>query len=116
MADGKLIQYKKTKISKDTKGRDKIVFYLSPEQAQVLAAEVQANIGCERGIKLSFHTEERETPWGVREPSSFGFVNEVSEVGTGRPGAQPGKFVPKTKGPSAATKAKAAATLNTEVE
>lgn len=116
MSESKLIQYKKTKFGQDKKGRQTATYYLTQEQAAVVAEELQAHLGNERGVKLSFHTEEKETPWGAVEPSTFGFVNAIEAPGqgfAGRGGGGKGKFVPKAK---AAAPTKAASTLNTEIE
>lgn len=119
MADSKLISFKNVKYGKDKAGRDTTVLYLNQEMAQAVAEEIQANLGNERGVKIAIHATEEEAPWGGTKLNAFGFVNGISAPGAGfkRSGGAPkGKFVPKSKGMSPDTKARAAATLNTEVE
>lgn len=119
MADSKLISFKNVKYGKDKKGRDTTILYLNQEQAQAVAEEIQANLGNERGVKIAIHASEEEAPWGGMKVNAFAFVNGIDAPGAnyGRGGGAPkGKFVPKQRGMSAETKAKAAATLNTEVE
>jgi hypothetical protein len=124
MSESTLISFKNTKRGQDKKGRDTLVLYMTQEQAQTLMAQLEANIGNERGVKLALHSEDKEAPWGGMATSTFGFVNAIEAPGAnynkGAPaaGQGKGKFVPKAKttGMSATTKAKAASTLNTEVD
>jgi hypothetical protein len=116
-----IILTKKTKRGTDKKGRDTFTVYFSQEQAQVLLAEIQANVGNERGLKLAWFSEDREVPWSKQpEPSTFGFCNGIEAPGAnyGKGGGGGSKYVSKPKPgvASPATKSAAARTLNTEVE
>jgi hypothetical protein len=129
MSDSTLVSFKNVKYGKDKAGRETTTLYLTQEQAAIVAEEIQKNLGNERGVKISVHATEEDAPWGGKKVNAFGFVNGIEAPGANRsaPGARPaapgqgakGKFVPKAptvKGPSAETRARAAATLNTEVE
>lgn len=119
MADNKLLGFKRTMRGEDKKGRDKLTIYMTQEEAAAVIEEIQANIGNERGVKLTLHTEEKEAPWGGVALSTFGFVSAVQAPGQGGSfgGGGKGKFVPKkSQGMSPAARKAAAATLNTEVE
>jgi len=121
MSDTKFLNFKGLKVGKDKNQRDTIAISFSQEQAAEIVEQIQANLSNERGVKVSLHYAEEEKPWG---PGYNGFVivNPIQAPGAGfkgKPGGAPGKFVPKAKpatGMSATTRAKAAATLNTEIE
>lgn len=123
MSESTLISFKNVKYGKDKKGRDTTTIYLSREAADAMAAEFEKNAGNERGVKISIHATEEDAPWGGTKVNAFGFVNGIEPPGANRGkggfnnGAK-GKFVPKApaKGMSSETRARAAATLNTEVE
>ena len=128
MSDSTLISFKNVKYGRDKAGRDTTSLYLTQEQAAIVAEEIQKNLGNERGVKISVHATEEDAPWGGKKINAFGFVNGIEAPGANRgAGSRPsapgqgakGKFVPKApaaKGMSADTRARAAATLNTEVE
>jgi hypothetical protein len=88
---------------KDSKGRDVLTVYLSAEEAQTLLSEAAAAAerGGEKGIKLTFHTGQKEAgQTGRKFDSTFFFVKEVQERSAN--GAPNGaattsrKFVPRT--------------------
>lgn len=114
------ISLKNVKLSKSKAGRDVTTYYFSPEEVGKLIEKLTAVQGNERGVKISIHSQEEDAPWGGTKINAFGFVNAVEAPGANRGaaggGQAKGKFVPKAKGMSADTRAKAAATLNTEVE
>ena len=94
-----LISTKSTKVSKDSKGRDRYEYSFDQATVQTLYETLGTMLGNERGVKLDFHTGEKETNDGTRTfLSSFAFVKPIQEFGANAPAGR--TFAPKAKAAS----------------
>lgn len=103
-----LIAARSTIRKKDTKGRDVLTVYFTPEVVEQIITCLEATRGNEKGAKMTFHTGKKEHE-GRSFDSTFGFVKAVSEGGAAFGGARPaGRFVAKSASGNADRDAKIA--------
>lgn len=96
LSKDKLIAARSTIRKKDSKGRDVLTVYYTPEVVEDIIACLEATRGNAKGAKMTFHTGKKEHE-GRSFDSTFGFVKEVSEGG-GAFGSKPaGTFVTKSQ-------------------
>lgn len=97
----KLLVFRSTIRKKDSKGRDVITVYMTPEAVEDAIACLEASRGNPKGAKITIHTGKKEHE-GRSFDSSFGFIKGCENNGSAAPGAStPGRFVPKTQAKAA---------------
>lgn len=103
MTKDKLLSARSTIRKKDSKGRDVITVYFTPEVVEDMIAALEATRANPKGAKLTLHTGKKEHE-GRSFDSTFGFVKGVDDNGQSFGGAAPqGRFVPKTQAKAVAT-------------
>ena len=78
------------------------VFYINQEDIADMITELNKAIGNERGVKLTFHTGDKEVEGTNRTfKSTFFFIKPVAERGVGGPGMGKSTKVVASNAPSA---------------
>lgn len=109
-----MFTYRSTMVGQDKAGRDTLKVYLDQDQVQIMIDTLTGLLENERGVKLTFHTGEKEAKdTGRKFLSTFGFVSAVQEGPGGRPATKK-TFVAKTAQP-AGVKTAAAKALGQQV-
>lgn len=91
-----LLTARSTIRGKDSKGRDLLKVYINPETAQQLIDIISQNLENPRGVKLTFHTEKKQSQQGRQFYSTFFFANGVEDrEGTVAPAQPVTRFKPK---------------------
>lgn len=79
-----MVKFKSVRMGQNSKGGERIVLSLSPEEVDYLVEKVKEG-ATERGVNLDIHITERSTNDGSRNfLSGIAFIRGIQEFGAGK--------------------------------